>query len=161
MDVMRLAQFIGKIFSRNRPIQGFYGPYRFLSNFWSVDVSLDGTIYPSVEHAYQAAKTLDPEWRKKILKAQTPGKAKRLGSKAPVRQNWAEIKAITMEDLVRQKFADPVLAKLLSGTGGRYIEETNHWNDTFWGVCNGEGENHLGRILMRVREDIREPNRKN
>lgn len=62
-----------------------------------------------------------------------------------------------MSGLVRQKFNHryPELRTKLLSTGDLEIIEGNHWGDTFWGVCNGTGENHLGRILMQVREDLR------
>ncbi len=59
-----------------------------------------------------------------------------------------------MTDLVRQKFQDPELRAALLATGNRYLEETNWWGDTFWGVCNGAGENRLGMILMAIRTRI-------
>jgi hypothetical protein len=78
-------------------IPQFEGPYRFLSNFWDEPK-------PSLEHFYQSQKTLDPDWKKKILAAETPGKAKRLGRMAPLRTDWETIKLSVMERLVRKKF---------------------------------------------------------
>ena len=56
-----------------------------------------------------------------------------------------------MRDLVVQKFSDPLLQSLLETTGDEELIEGNHWGDVFWGVCKGVGENHLGKILMKVR----------
>jgi ribA/ribD-fused uncharacterized protein len=89
-----------------------------------------------------------------IRSALTPGKAKRLGRKVTLRANWELIKIDVMLDLVRQKFQDPDLAWMLINTGDAELIEGNHWGDKFWGVCNGEGENHLGKILMQVRDEI-------
>ena len=56
---------------------------------------------------------------------------------------------------VRMKFTDPALAAKLLATGEATLVEGNHWGDTFWGVCDGEGRNQLGEILMTVREELR------
>ena len=136
-------------------ISEFSGKYHFLSNFSQAEVWLDGESYPSTEHAYQAAKTLDPQWREKIRSADTPNLAKRLGRKAPVRENWDEIKLDIMYELVRQKFCQhSALSRKLMDTEGIELIEGNWWGDKFWGVCGGEGENNLGKILMRVREEL-------
>lgn len=72
-----------------------------------------------------------------------------------MRSNWDQIKLDVMYELVKQKFATDPLRMYLLRTGTREIQEGNYWGDTFWGTVNGEGENHLGKILMRVREEIR------
>ena len=59
-----------------------------------------------------------------------------------------------MYDLLKQKFSNPVYKELLLSTGNAYLEETNTWNDCFWGVCNGEGLNNLGKSLMILRNDL-------
>lgn len=126
----------------------------FLSNFWFVPVSLDGEIYRSVEHAYQAAKTLDPKERKMIQAANLPTQAKHLGKCVKLRPDWNDVKLVVMEDLLRQKFQHKALKDRLFRTGSQELIEGNTWNDTFWGVCNGVGENNLGKILMKIRGDI-------
>lgn len=133
----------------------FTHEYRFLSNFWPAPVDLDGMTYPTVEHAYQAAKTLDPNEREWVRLAITPGDAKRRGRRVTVSADWESRKLQVMEDLLRQKF-DPSrdqLYKMLLGTRGRGLVEGNDWGDTFWGVCRGEGQNHLGRLLMKIRDE--------
>jgi ribA/ribD-fused uncharacterized protein len=132
-------------------ISEFQGDCRWLSNFYPAKVTLDGVVYPTVEHAYQAAKTHNWIERKSILLADTPGKAKRLGGRATLREDWHEVKLSVMKGLVQQKFTDPTLRRLLLATGDEELVEGNRWNDTFWGVCNGTGLNHLGRIIMQVR----------
>lgn len=125
------------------------GRYFFLSNFYP-------TSFGSVEHQYQAAKTLDIEWHQKILNSPTAAGAKRLGRQAPKRPDWNDIRIQTMEDLVTMKFfSDPNLTKLLLDTGDEEIVEKNWWGDIFWGRCDGVGENFLGRILMAVRAEAR------
>ncbi len=135
------------------PVEGFNGRHRFLSNFEPVDVVLDGVTYHSVEAAYQAAKTLDGKQRAKFATA-SASDAKRMGRRLKLRADWEEVKLGVMEDLLRQKFSrDPLRAQLLA-TGDAELVEVNYWGDVFWGVCQGVGENWLGRLLMKVRAEI-------
>ncbi len=139
-----------------KQILGFNGTYRFLSNFFPATVEYDGLEYSSTEHAYQAAKTEDPSQRRRIREVQKPGEAKRLGKQVKMRTDWEKIKIDVMRDLVRQKFSKHKdLKEKLLATGDAYIEETNSWNDTFWGVCKGKGQNWLGKILMEIREELK------
>ena len=136
-------------------ITSFKGPYAFLSNFWFCDVVLDGLKYKSVEHAFQAAKTFDPEWRAKIRLASKPGEAKKLGRQVPLRSDWEEVKLDVMHDLLYQKFTSTTILRLdLLRTVGSQLIEGNYWHDTFWGVCDGIGQNWLGRLLMEVRDEL-------
>jgi len=137
-------------------IDKFDGDYRWLSNFWPCEVELDGQKYPSVEHAYQAAKTTDTAVRKTIRDAPTAGKAKRLGKTVSLRSDWDSIKLDVMEHLLRQKFAmGTLLASKLLQTGEAKLVEGNTWGDVFFGVCKGKGLNHLGELLMKIRADVR------
>lgn len=135
-------------------IDKFSGPYRFLSNFWLAEVQFEGRTWPSVEHAYQAAKSLDPEYRDQVRFAARPGAAKALGRRVVMRADWEDVKLDIMERLVRDKFKDPALAQKLRDTGNVELIEGNTWNDTFWGVCRGAGRNELGKILMKVRAEL-------
>ena len=132
-------------------ITSFTGENRFLSNFYPCMVRMEGIEYPSVEHAYQAAKTLNVAEREEIVSL-TAGQAKRRGYRVTLRADWESIKLGIMEDLVRQKFNDRILRDMLLATEGDLIEG-NDWGDKFWGVCDGEGENWLGKILMKVRSE--------
>lgn len=134
-----------------RVIDRFDGEYRFLSNFWKSPVEYDGMLFESVEHAYQAAKTLDWDQREWVRSAPTPGKAKQYGRNVLLRPDWEEIKIGVMRGLLEQKFADAKLQAKLIATGNAELVEGNFWHDTFWGVCNGVGDNHLGKLLMEVR----------
>jgi len=137
-------------------IDGFQGEHRFLSNFWPAPVVYDGQKYPSVEFAYQAAKTLDRHERLFILACDKPGQAKKIGKSLTLRPGWDDMKLAVMEKLVRQKFTrHENLKAMLVATGDAELVETNAWGDVFWGVCDGKGENHLGKILMKVREEFR------
>lgn len=130
----------------------FRGDRWFLSNFFPAPVVLDGVTFPTVEHAYQAAKTLHRPSREVVRRAVTPGQAKRLGRTLILRPDWEAVKLQVMEALLRQKFADPALRAKLRALPGEIVEE-NTWNDTWWGRCRGRGENHLGRLLMRIRDE--------
>lgn len=136
-------------------IISFQGKYRFLSNFYPALVKLNGTDYRTVEHAFQAAKSMKVRDRAKIINAQSPGEAKRLGRTFVLRADWEKIKVATMQKLVLEKFTrHPQLKEKLLATGDAELIEGNWWHDTFWGVCNGEGRNELGKILMKVRTQL-------
>ena len=134
-------------------IDNFDGEYRFLSNFFCPSpVTLDGVVYPSVEHAYQAAKTLNPFERQMFIPI-TCGQAKRLGRKVTLRPDWEEVKIDVMRSLLKQKFAEGTeLRQMLDLTKPEELVEGNTWKDRFWGVCEGVGENWLGKLLMEIRD---------
>jgi ribA/ribD-fused uncharacterized protein len=137
-------------------VRGFFGPYRFLSNFHFVNVELDGEIYRTTEHAYQAAKTLDLDARRMIQRMSAPRDARKAGQNVKIREGWEEenIKWDTMYDLSCQKYSKGQTMHDLLCTYPMYLEETNTWGDTYWGVCRGVGRNELGKILMMIREDL-------
>lgn len=136
-------------------IDSFFGEYRWLSNYWLCVIVYQGVTYKSVEHAYQSLKVDDPVLANKIANSSTPNQAKKL-AQAPVqrRPNWEQTKVSVMKDLLRIKFSDPVLRAKLLATGDAELVEGNTWGDTFWGVCRGIGQNHLGKLLMEVRAEI-------
>ena len=138
----------------NEPIDNFRGPHGFLSNFWPCSVVLEEVIYDTVENAYVAAKTLDLPLRYKIAEMR-PGPAKRFGRTLTLRSDWEEVKLPLMHGLLQQKFNSENLRHLLLSTGDRELIEGNNWGDTFWGVYGGKGHNHLGKLLMRVRSELR------
>jgi ribA/ribD-fused uncharacterized protein len=136
----------------------FIGPNRFLSNFYPCEVWGPGELlYPSVEHAYQASKSLDEaDWRW-ALRTQEPGNVKRIGRRLNMRPDWTSVRLGIMLDLVRKKFKPGTeLADKLVKTHPTKLEEGNNWHDTFWGIdlVTGEGFNHLGRVLMQVRDEL-------
>lgn len=132
-------------------IDTFRGDYAFLSNFYRAKVQLGQLYFPSVENAYHAAKTINVKERAQFIYCSAK-RAKQLGRKITLRNDWANIKLQIMENLVLQKFTHHlVLKNKLLNTGNVELIEGNWWNDTFWGVCKGQGENHLGKILMKVR----------
>jgi hypothetical protein len=138
----------------SNPIDSFNGEYRFLSNFYPAKLRVLGIPYQNSEAAYQAAKTLDISQRE-LLSNVEPDQAKRMGRKIVLRSDWSlVVKLEVMELCLRAKFMDPKLSSLLTDTGDRELIEGNHWGDTFWGVCRGEGTNYLGKLLMEVRKDL-------
>lgn len=139
-------------------INCFDGEYAFLSNFFPCVIKFDNNNYPTVEHAFQAAKTNDKKEQFKVWQADTPGEAKRIGRKVTLREDWEEVKRDFMRDFIHQKFKNENLRKLLLATGDAELIEGNYWHDYYWGVCNGIGLNWLGKILMEEREKIKNGN---
>jgi ribA/ribD-fused uncharacterized protein len=134
-------------------IDEFIGEYRFLSNFYPSRVELDRVYYPTVEHAFQAAKTLVVETRELIRNNINPAHAKKIGKSCVLRDGWDRMRLGVMENLLRQKFSQgPLRDKLLATTGD--LVEGNWWGDVYWGVCRGIGENHLGKLLMKIRKEV-------
>ena len=140
----------------------FDGEFFFLSNFFESKVEYEGITYPTVEHAFQAAKTLDNDTRKKVAAAGSPGQAKRMGRSLYLRADWEKVKFKVMEDLIREKFKNPGLKEKLLSTGDAELVEGNTWHDNIWGNCNCprcieiEGQNNLGKTLMKIRKEIRD-----
>ena len=136
-------------------IDRFISAYRFLSNFYPCDIRWRGHQFTTTEHAYQWAKMRTDEGRDAVRFASSPGEAKRQSRRYPTLLNYEHNKMAVMEELLRLKFQDASLRRKLLATGDAELIEGNTWGDTYWGVCNGAGENHLGRMLMQIREDIR------
>lgn len=140
-------------------IKGFSENFRWLSNFAPVEPIIHESIsYFTTENFYQAMKTLDKEKRLHISTL-TPGKAKRYGNPEngfiTVREDWLDIKLSIMEYALREKFAQDFYKRILLATGDMYIEETNTWNDQFFGCTpDGVGLNHLGKLIMQIRKDL-------
>lgn len=129
--------------------------YEFLSNFHTSTVRYEGLLYPTVEHAYQASKTNDLKLREIIRRSPTPIDAKKLGKGLQLQPEWEQSRVDIMRKLVKEKFDNPFLGHLLLKTGDAKLVMNNKFNDKFWGVCRGVGENWLGRILMEVRDELR------
>jgi ribA/ribD-fused uncharacterized protein len=137
-------------------IDDFRGDYAFLSNFHVAPVTVNHITYPTVEHAFQACKTVNEAERRHIAAAPTPGEAKRRGRHATLRADWDEVRITCMRSIVWCKFTQhPDLAEKLLATGDATLIEGNWWHDKFWGVCEGKGQNWLGILLMETRERLR------
>ena len=136
-------------------IDRFDGEYAFLSNYSASPFRIDYVLFPTMEHYFQANKADNQNDYLHIAYAPTPVEAKRLGRKIQLRSDWEEIKDKVMLTGLRKKFANPELRNLLLATGDEELIEGNYWGDTYWGVCNGVGQNKLGKLLMQVREEIK------
>jgi ribA/ribD-fused uncharacterized protein len=119
-------------------------------------IMIDGRRYLTVEHAYQAAKTTDPDERLAIRIVATVADSKALASRILHRRiDWSDVKLNVMQDLIHLKFQNSVLRRSLIDTGDVELIHGNTSGDFFWGMCNRVGENHLGKILMSERKLIR------
>ena len=149
----------------DREIKGFFGDYRFLSNFWPAKVVLDGEEYQSVENAYQAAKY--KKEARKYFQTCSPKEAIVFVRSTPpdlyTPEEWDNIKLEIMRKLLVQKFdkdLNPEVHEKLAVTGDKYLEETNYWGDVYWGVNKSEqteegiGENNLGKLLTVIRDNM-------
>jgi ribA/ribD-fused uncharacterized protein len=142
-------------------ISEFQGEHRWLSNHVLARIVYDGHEFPTVEHAYVYSKTLVKEEQDFFLSEMTemsPGQAKRIGKSLTLRPDWDLVRLDIMRDMTTQKYNIPYYRTKLLETGDAEIVEGNTWGDTFWGKCNGVGENNLGKIIMSVREYIRNAN---
>ena len=136
-------------------ILGFFNEYEFLSNFYHSPFNFCGTTFLTNEHFFQAAKATNIDDFLEVVSRSTPREAKISGRKIICRPDWHSIKINVMSMGLRLKFQDPELREKLLATENWYLEETNTWNDTFWGVCNNVGYNYLGNLLMDLRTQIR------
>jgi len=152
-------------------IDSFSGRWRFLSNFYPAKIEHQGITYPTVEHYYVAMKVKNDQQidgkfityidcRELIAKmpADQAGKVKQFGKIIKVRKDWDDVKLDVMLWGVREKFKHEDLKEMLLATGDEELVEGNWWNDTYWGICKGEGENNLGKILMKVRNELQQQN---
>lgn len=141
------------------PIISFAGQHFFLSNFYPIRVQYEDQWYPSSEHAYVAAKTLDYDLRAKIAQIPSAGQVKKYGRRLKLREDWEQVKVIEMRKILESKFSsfrsDVPIRSWLDDTAPRQLIEGNTWGDTFWGQCPiGVGKNMLGELLMSIRDDI-------
>lgn len=141
------------------PITSFTGQHFFLSNFYPIRVQYEERWYPSSEHAYVAAKTLDHDLRTKIAQIPSAGQVKKYGRKIDLREDWEQVKVAEMQKILESKFSpfrsDVTIRSWLDNTAPRQLIEGNTWGDTFWGQCPiGTGKNMLGKLLMSLRDDI-------
>ena len=136
-------------------INSFRDKYFFLSNFYEASITYNGLTYRNNEAAFQAQKCINPEDRETFTNLK-PLEAKRKGRKVALRRDWEQVKISIMADIVKAKFEqNKDLAQWLLDTGNVYLEEGNDWGDRIWGTVNGQGANNLGKILMNVREELK------
>ncbi|GHU54777.1 hypothetical protein FACS189442_1470 [Spirochaetia bacterium] len=131
--------------------------YGFLSNYYSVDILIDGIIYKSSEHYYQSQKTLDPEQERLIINAETPEEAKKRGNSPDLvrRPDWDTRKVIAMRRALEAKFTqNPELREQLLETADAVLIE-NSEVDYYWGIgADGSGKSMLGKLLMERRTEL-------
>lgn len=136
-------------------IYGFFGSYRWLSNFHECPIQIEDRVFGNTEAAYMAEKT-DDEVDKARLQHMTGPDAKKYGQTVQLRKDWDTVKFAAMKKVVGAKFSqNEDLKAALLATGDKYLEETNWWKDQYWGVWNGKGQNALGKILMDIRDELR------
>ena len=143
-------------------IDHFTGEYDFLSNFFVLPnaISHDGILYPTTEHAFQAAKSLEFRQRWEISKLDKPWQAKKAGKDLQLRPDWGQAKYHVMYELLTLKFVmNPELRGKLLDTYPERLVEGNNWHDQIWGKCEcprhqGQGENRLGQLLELVRQQL-------
>lgn len=151
-----IARFGGDRFPDGTPvcIDCFEEDYAFLSNFSPSPLEFEGLTFPTVENAFQAAKTTDPDRRRPFTDC-TPEDAKRRGRRLELRPDWREVRIDVMGRLLEAKFSREPLRGRLLATGEAVLVKGNWWGDQFWGVSKDQGQNHLGRLLMEVRRQLR------
>lgn len=136
-------------------IYGLFGKYRPLSNFHIERLHVSGLFYTSSEAAYMSEKTYKLSEKITLCNCSTGLEAKRLGQRVTLRSDWEEVKYSKMLKVLREKFKQSVFCRdLLLSTGSKYIEESNWWNDNYWGKCHAYGLNNLGKILVQIRTEI-------
>ena len=143
-----------------KAIDKFIDEEYFLSNFYIHPFNWNGKEYKSSEHAFQAYKADNEAEHEWIRLMDTPGKAKRNGSLVRMKKDWEKIKEDVMFEILRVKFSDPVLKQKLIETKNYELIEGNYWHDNFYGNCTCQncksivGENKLGKMLMKIRQEI-------
>ncbi len=142
-------------------VKGFFGEYRYLSNFHMCLVCYDTLPFPSSEHAYMFAKLEQIGMTDIQIKSEydkifnmSAKDVKKWGRSVELRQDWESVKYEIMAAIVFDKFSrNKDLREKLLSTGNKYIEETNWWSDVTWGVdIKKGGTNWLGKILMKTRD---------
>jgi ribA/ribD-fused uncharacterized protein len=133
--------------------------YGCFSNFAAYPIELDGRVWPTSEHYFQAQKFEDGAHAEAIREASSPMIAARMGrdrSKA-LRRDWERVKDDVMLKAVRAKFTQhDELRSILLGTGDAMLVEHTA-NDSYWADGgDGRGRNRLGQILMQVRDELRQ-----
>jgi len=134
-------------------ITNFAGYYRFLSNFYYQPFIWNDREYRTAEHAYQSQKPRFEADANEVVLARTPGEAKRIANSCAIAEGFHERKLDIMESVCRAKFEVTTCRFLLASTGRRELIEGNTWGDIYWGVCKGVGQNNLGKILMKIRDN--------
>ena len=139
-------------------IKEFQGENRWLSNFWPVQIEYKGRTFANIENAYHSEKNNTDEWKDFCATESDPRAVKPRSLEVDLRSDWDVVKVDTMINLTRIKYQNLELREKLISTGDTYLQEGNDWGDVFWGVDleTGEGENNFGKIIMKIRKEIRD-----
>lgn len=164
MEINKNDSVSNKFFSsereeQNRIIKEFQGEYRWLSNFWPVNIELDGIIYPSVEHAFMSSKSNDEEWKRYCSNVKhSPASVKYKSRYIKVLPTWNSSKIEIMKHCLIQKYNQEWFRTKLLETENKYLQEGNMWSDKYWGVClkTNKGSNHLGILIMEIRDSLKQ-----
>lgn len=137
-------------------------PYGVFSNLYRRDMTFNGEVFSTAEHAYQAGKARKKEVRDWILSAPTPGLVAMAAHGLytwDIVSDWSTIKFVRMKEVLRAKFSqhEDLRKLLLSTKDARLVEagKTNNPVNRLWGEVNGKGQNMLGVLLMEIREELR------
>lgn len=133
-------------------------PYGEFSNFSRHPIELDGVVWPTSEHYFQAQKFAGTPFAEEVRAQATPMLAAQMGRRRdlPFRADWETVKDDVMRRALRAKFTHhPELRALLMGTGEAEIVEHTA-NDSYWADGgDGSGRNRLGELLMELRDFLR------
>ena len=141
-------------------IKEFKNQYFFLSNFYEYPIYYNKLVFCNAEAAFQAQKVINEKDQYKFINLNA-SQARKLGKTVQLRKDWEEIKDNVMYEIVKRKFTiNKELQQKLLETKEKKIVEGNWWHDTYWGVDSktGIGQNKLGKILMKVREEVKNNN---
>jgi ribA/ribD-fused uncharacterized protein len=132
--------------------------YGCFSNFAKAPIRLQGKVWPTSEHYFQAQKFAGTDREEEIRQAKSAMIAARMGRSRShrLRPDWEHIKDAIMREAVLAKFTqhDELRGILLETGDARLVEHTE--NDAYWGDGgDGRGRNRLGEILMSVRDELR------
>lgn len=145
----------------NNKTCSFSGELNFCSNFYYAEILYKGQKFKTAEHAYQWSKCKHDADKAAICEAKTPVEAKKIGKKATIIDNWDNSRIPIMYEILKCKFSLPFLKEKLINTGDQELVNENYWRDTVFGVYNKEGDNWLGRLLMRIRDELKDANIQN
>lgn len=144
-------------------VGSFSGDLEFLSNMYKIPIYFneskydnfqpDFKVYPSSENLYQALKCKYIKDRE-LFQNVDPHKSKRIGKTIEIRSDWDNVRLEAMKLAIDLKFKNIELGEKLIDLPDGKIIEFNNWGDRFFGICNGEGLDHLGKILRAKKQQI-------
>lgn len=135
----------------------FEGKYAFLDNSYDHPFEYEGIWYDNAEAAFQSTRLK----HRKVFSHLSGSFAKRYGKRLPRDAVWERDKRRIMFSVLMKKFSDPILRKRLLDTGSARLVYMNKCHENYWGICSCEGcfnlggDNELGRLLMKVRDNLK------